>query len=139
MHPPRRKPRPGVHDSFPLALEQKCEVRHTLGVSEIETLHRPFAKWLDAEGILYVTPRSDRESTIAQGHPDFTLLAGGSALLIEFKVKDGKLSKEQKARIEALHATGCRVMCSAISALPSASCGRGATPNVIHPGKSLRC
>lgn len=78
--------------------------------AEIETLHRPFEKWLRAEGIPFVRARSDRESTIAAGHPDFTLLAQGRVLLIEFKDKDGgKVSKEQEDRAEELEKAGCKV------------------------------
>lgn len=77
--------------------------------AEIETLHRPFQQWLKSEGIPYVCARSDRESTIAAGHPDFTLLSQGRALLIEFKDKEGRLSKDQEDRIAELERAGCKV------------------------------
>lgn len=78
-------------------------------MSEIETLHRPFMRFLDEQGILYIRARSDVESTIAEGHPDFTLIAGNRCLMIEFKTKDGALSAKQKERKAALEKTGSRV------------------------------
>lgn len=77
--------------------------------AEIETLHEPFIKWLKAEGIPYIRARDDRESTIAKGHPDFTLLAQGRVLLIEFKDKETRTSADQEKRTAELEATGCKV------------------------------
>ena len=75
-------------------------------MSEITTLHVPFAKWLTEEGIPFIRARSDRESTIAEGHPDFTLTLANRCLCIEFKTKEGALSKEQKDRIAVLEKAG---------------------------------
>lgn len=76
--------------------------------AEIDTLHLPFIAFLKKAGLPYVNARSDRESTIAEGHPDFTILKGGRALLIEFKDK-GQLSAKQKRRIAELEESGNKV------------------------------
>lgn len=73
---------------------------------EITDLHQPFIKWLKAERIPYLNPRSDRESTIAEGHPDFTLLMGNRSLFLEFKTEKGKLRPEQVKRIAELERAG---------------------------------
>lgn len=78
-------------------------------MSEVQHLHEPFAKFLRDRKIPFVRARSDRESTIAIGHPDFTIIVNGCCLLIEFKEKDGKLSPEQIARIAELAASGTKV------------------------------
>lgn len=77
--------------------------------AEIETLHLPFIAFLKTAGLPYVNARSDRESTIAAGHPDFTILKSGRSLLIEFKDKGGKLSPDQKRRIAELEKAGNKV------------------------------
>lgn len=73
---------------------------------EIDTLHTPFAKWLRDEAIPFIRARDDTESTIAAGHPDFTLLCKGKQLMIEFKTKDGKTSKDQVDRKAELEKAG---------------------------------
>lgn len=77
---------------------------------EVQTLHEPFAEFLDRLGIPFIRARSDRESTIAEGHPDFTLTCGNRCLMIEFKTKEGKLSRAQRARIAVLEAAGNLVL-----------------------------
>jgi hypothetical protein len=77
---------------------------------EIETLHRPFARYLREQGLYFITSRCDEPSTIREGHADFTILRNGHALLIEFKrAKEGRLSKAQKECIAELEATGTTV------------------------------
>lgn len=76
--------------------------------AEIATLHLPFITFLQGAGLHYINARSDRESTIAPGHPDFTILKNGRALLIEFKDK-GQLSARQKRRIAELESGGNKV------------------------------
>lgn len=76
---------------------------------EIADIHAPFITWLREQRIPYINPRSDRESTIAEGHPDFTLLYGNRVLLIEMKEEKGKLSAKQERRIAELEAAGCKV------------------------------
>lgn len=73
---------------------------------EIDTLHVPFARFLREKGIPFINPRPDVESTIAEGHPDFTLLCLGKSLMIEFKTKDGTPSKIQNRRKAELEAAG---------------------------------
>lgn len=65
-------------------------------------IHAHFEDWCRLNGIPYVHSRTDRKSTIAPGHPDFTLLHSCRGCCIEFKAKNGKLSQEQAAKIEAL-------------------------------------
>ena len=77
--------------------------------AEIKTLHVPFEKFLRGEKIPFIRARSDRESTICSGHPDFSICLGGRLLLLEFKDKGGTLSPDQKRRIAELEGAGCRV------------------------------
>lgn len=65
---------------------------------EVDTLHTPFAKWLRDLGIESIHARSDMESTITPGWPDFTILfPDRPALMIEFKMpKTGKESADQE-------------------------------------------
>lgn len=66
-------------------------------MSEVSTLHVPFAKHLREQRIAFVHARPDRESTICAGWPDFTLLhPKRPALLIEFKDKETAVSKVQR-------------------------------------------
>lgn len=84
---------------------------------EIADLHVPFKRWLDSERILYITPRSDRESTIAEGWPDFTIMLAGRVLLLEFKTDKGSLSPAQKMRHAECTLSGCTpVVCRSIQA-----------------------
>jgi len=73
---------------------------------EIDTLHTPFANFLEGQGIPFVRARWDQKSGIALGHPDFTILSHGRNLLIEFKTKEKGLSADQKRRIAVLEASG---------------------------------
>lgn len=63
---------------------------------------------LEKRGALhYVWPRSDKRSTIAPGHPDFSVwLAGGRTALFEFKLASGRFSEEQEKTIELLSSLG---------------------------------
>lgn len=70
-----------------------------------------FRNWLylqqDAGLLRFVNPRSDKKTTIAVGHPDFSIwLSAGRSLLIEFKVAGGKLSKEQTYALNAFGMLG---------------------------------
>jgi hypothetical protein len=70
-----------------------------------------FAGWLrrlKTHGALhYVWPRSDKRSTIAVGHPDFSVwLPGGQTALFEFKLPGGKVSPEQEETLELLRSLG---------------------------------
>lgn len=78
-------------------------------MSEITTLHDPFARYLREQGIMFIRARSDRESTIAEGCQDFTLLRSNSTLCVEFKTKEGKLSPAQREWHERMAATGTKV------------------------------
>lgn len=79
-------------------------------MNEIETLHRPFAQFLRGKGIEFINARSDRESTIAPGWPDFTLIhPQRPVLLIEFKDKEGKVSSAQRECHASLAAAGFTV------------------------------
>lgn len=75
---------------------------------EIDTLHKPFMKYLRDEKIPYIRARSDKASTIGVGTHDFTLLYGNRALCIEFKDK-GSLSSEQKEWIALMESRGTKV------------------------------
>lgn len=104
-----------------------CEARKTLVVptlSEAEEkaarreeikLHDQFANWCRLNGIPYVHARPDRKSTIAKGHPDFTLLWHGRGVCIEFKAGKGKVTEDQAAKIKELDAA--RVPCVVTTSL----------------------
>lgn len=78
-------------------------------MSEIATLHAPFAAWLRMSGIEHIRARSDERSTIESGWPDFTiLLPNRPALMIEFKSAKGKESPAQVAVRSRLEARGHR-------------------------------
>jgi hypothetical protein len=71
---------------------------------------RVFSRLMSQRRILFINPQSNKKSTIAVGHPDFTIfLPNGRLLLIEMKVPGGRLSPEQIGRIEALRAIGHQV------------------------------
>lgn len=77
---------------------------------EIETVQRPFAAWLRSRGIPFLNPRSDRESTIEPGAPDFTILSGTApVLLIECKDKDTKITAVQRDWHERASKVGIKV------------------------------
>jgi VRR-NUC domain len=69
-----------------------------------------FSRLMQQRRILFINPQSNKKSTIAPGHPDFTIfLPHGRLLMIEMKVPGGRLSPEQIGRIEALRAIGHHV------------------------------
>jgi hypothetical protein len=71
---------------------------------------RVFSRLLHQRKIPFVNPRPDQKSTIAEGHPDYTIfLPHGRLLMLEMKVPGGRLSPQQIARIEELRAIGHRV------------------------------
>lgn len=78
-------------------------------MSEVRDIHLPLALWLNKQGIPFIRARSDRESTIAVGWPDFSLFMGNRFLLIEAKFEKGSLSVAQKRCHEALAKAGCKV------------------------------
>lgn len=66
-----------------------------------------FAAWLslqrDAGKLWFINPRSDKPTTIALGHPDFSIwLSAGRSLLMEFKLPGGTFSKEQREALRRL-------------------------------------
>jgi hypothetical protein len=70
-----------------------------------------FAGWLrrlKTHGALhYVWPRGDKRSTIAVGHPDFSVwLPDGMTALFEFKLPGGRVSPEQEQTLELLQSLG---------------------------------
>lgn len=105
---------------------------------EIADLHIPFAEFLTREGIPFIRARSDRESTIALGHPDFTLTLGNRVLMIEFKDKDGKTSADQKRRIAELERAGNLVLIlrDLANAIAVTLAWRDSVGTIIPTGKS---
>jgi hypothetical protein len=66
-----------------------------------------FAGWLrklkKARKLHYVWPRGDKRSTIAIGHPDFSIwLPNGQSALFEFKLPGGRFSPEQAETLQLL-------------------------------------
>lgn len=66
---------------------------------EVKELHTPILEWLNNQlpRVAYIHARTDTQSTIAIGAPDFTIFYHGAVLLIECKTRTGKLSIEQMA------------------------------------------
>jgi len=62
-------------------------------------LHAQFESWCRRNQVLFVHSRTDRKSTIAPGHPDFTLLRDGKGCLVEFKAENGSLSDDQREKL----------------------------------------
>lgn len=75
---------------------------------EVDTLHVPFLRHLREQGIEYIYARPDKESSIAKGWPDVTVLSPTSApLCIEFKDKEtGKVTPDQKTVHDRLKSKG---------------------------------
>lgn len=66
-------------------------------MSEIALLHEPFARYLREKGCEFIRARSDRESTIETGWPDFSLQHPAfPSIFIEFKWGKGALTAAQK-------------------------------------------
>jgi len=84
---------------------------------EIE-IHNKFMDWCRLNEISFIHSRTDRKSTIQEGHPDFTLLNDGRGCCIEFKVPGGKLSDKQAEVIAVLTKRG--VHCLVTSDLAAA-------------------
>jgi hypothetical protein len=87
------------------APEQRAIARRELDEQKL------FAGWLrrlKTHGALhYVWPRGDKRSTIAVGHPDFSVwLPNGQTALFEFKLPGGKVSPEQEQTLELLRSLG---------------------------------
>jgi len=62
---------------------------------EVDQLHRPAVRWLQAHNIAYVWSRTDKPSTVTEGAPDF-VIAVNPPVFVEFKTKVGKLSEKQR-------------------------------------------
>lgn len=78
--------------------------------AEIDTLHRPFIRFLaTTSGLAYTYHRPDQATGTTLGDADFAIYAQGRVLFIEFKDKETKVSKVQKERHADLLAIGCRV------------------------------
>jgi hypothetical protein len=67
-------------------------------------LHDQFAQWCGTvtPAIRFVHAQMNRKSTIAEGHPDFTLLWKGKSVCVEFKVPGADLKPKQRERIADL-------------------------------------
>lgn len=82
-------------------------------------LHELYAAYLRRENLMFIHARMDKESTIANGWPDFTVLHRGRVLCIEMKYGKGTLSPEQIKTLNALNMDGtsahvCRNVAEAI-------------------------
>lgn len=127
-------------------------------MSEVRTLHAPFAAWLRSRGIEFLRARSDARSTIEKGWPDFSVFLSAKLppVFIEFKAARGKESADQIRVRERLTAKGhrcyvCRSVENAIAVLlvlldggehaaPAAGAGctirqRGEGGDWIHDGR----
>ncbi len=94
--------------------------------AEIEIIQRPLAAWLKKQGILFINPRSDQESGLPTGWPDFTIFFGTEKnpqpLFIECKDKDTRITQAQELCHAYLTAAGhtvviARSLASALEAI----------------------
>jgi len=81
--------------------------------------HELFSAYLRKSNIHFIHARMDKESTIAEGWPDFTLIHQGWALCIEFKFGKGQCSAAQLKTLNSLNMSGtpahvCRDVIDAI-------------------------
>lgn len=66
------------------------------GVSDESKLHAAILKECNRRGWIPIHARMDRPTTLANGTPDFLILAdGGAVIIVEAKSKTGKLSTDQ--------------------------------------------
>jgi hypothetical protein len=88
-----------------LARERRAIARREL---DEQKLFAGFLRKLKKQGRLhYVWPRGDKRSTIAIGHPDFSIwLPDRRTAFFEFKLASGKFSLEQEETIELLGRLG---------------------------------
>jgi hypothetical protein len=88
-----------------LAPEQRAIARREL--DEQKQFAAVLRKLKKAGKLHYVWPRGDKRSTIAPGHPDFSVwFQGGQSAFFEFKLPGGKFSPEQDQTIELLRKLG---------------------------------
>lgn len=88
-----------------LAREQQAIARRE--VDEQKQFAGILRKLKKAGKLHYVWPRGDKRSTIAIGHPDFSVwLSAGETAFFEFKLSNGKVSQEQAETIELLQSLG---------------------------------
>ena len=71
--------------------------------------HRAFEKFLRSRGMVFVTSRMDKASTIACGDPDYLIVANSRCLCLELKTEKGRLSPAQLARHAEYAANGTKV------------------------------
>ena len=78
-----------------------CEVFEKEDQKEELEIHRLLLSYLNCHEIPHVHCRTDRKATTANGTPDFIVLWGGRGCAIELKGPHGRLSLEQKIKIQA--------------------------------------
>lgn len=84
-----------------LAGERRAIARREL--DEQKSFAAQLRKLKKASALHYIWPRGDKRSTIALGHPDFSVwLPNGMTALFEFKSSGGRFSDEQKETIQLL-------------------------------------
>jgi hypothetical protein len=84
-----------------LASEQRAIARREL--DEQKQFAAILRKLKKQDKLHYVWPRGDKRSTIAIGHPDFSVwLPDGRTALLEFKLPGGKFSPEQAETMQLL-------------------------------------
>lgn len=69
-------------------------------------LHNDFIQWLNLNEFPYERNRMDKRSTGTKGEPDFKVYKNNRVAFVEFKADDGRLSDDQKERIEQLEKGG---------------------------------
>ena len=83
-----------------------AEERATLfNAKKEKEMHYIFEQWLNLNGLPFIHARMDKQSTIGNGAPDFTVMHAGLVLCIEFKMAGAKPSEDQARFIAKLVAT----------------------------------
>jgi len=77
---------------------------------EVEDLHKPFQKMLEARRIAYIYSRPDKPTGQRVGLPDFCFAVAGIPVAIEFKLPGKKPRKSQHNCIADMEANGWRCL-----------------------------
>ena len=90
----------------PQKLKAEARTEREIAKREVQE-QKLFAAWLRKERragkLYYVWPRPDKATTIALGHPDFTVwLSHGRVVMFEFKAPDGGKHSPQQKEVAAL-------------------------------------
>lgn len=87
-----------VRASLGTAAITSTEAQRRYARTQEKKMHEEFEQWLNLhrDELYWDHSRMDKATSNRKGHPDFAIVAGGLALMIEFKVPGGALSEDQR-------------------------------------------